>query len=85
MIDNTELAYRQSLAIPSEIRADVAKVVERNKNMIRWPDADLKYLFEVWNRYMTKDPEDITCPGCRSKVVSKMRRIVGIWVLKEEI
>lgn len=85
MIDHTELAYRQSLSIPAEIRKDVAAVIERNKMAVRWQEADIRYLFDIWNRYMTKEPEDITCPGCRSKVVSKLRRIVGIWITKGTI
>ena len=84
MIDHTDLVFQQSLSIPQGIRQDVADVVKRNHNVIQGPHLDMTYLFEVWNRYMTREPEDIGCAGCRSKVVGKMKRIVAIWEAKGE-
>lgn len=85
MIDHTELAYMQSMSIPVEIRKDLADVINRNANNIRWNEPDLRYVFDVWNRYMSREPEDINCPGCRSKVISKLKRIVVIWEAKGEV
>jgi hypothetical protein len=84
MIDHSEMIYQQSLAIPQGIRQDVADVMKRNATAIHWPMLDISYLFEVWNRYMTREPEDIKCAGCRSKVIGKMRRIVAIWESRGE-
>lgn len=85
MIDHTELAYRQSMSIPAEIRKDLAEVIQRNASKVHWSEPDLRYVFDVWNRYMTREPEDITCPGCRAKVISKLKRIVVIWEAKGEL
>ena len=79
MIDHTNLIYQQSLSIPESIRPDVVTAVRRNEDKIHWAQADLQYIFDVWNRYMTREPEDIGCSGCRTKVVGKMRRIVAVW------
>lgn len=79
MIDHTNLIYQQSLSIPESIRPDVVTAVRRNEGKIHWVQADLQYIFDVWNRYMTREPEDIGCSGCRTKVVGKMRRIVAVW------
>ncbi len=84
MIDHTELIYKQSLAIPSVIRQDVADVVKRNLNVVYWNPNDVAYVFDVWNRYMTREPEDVKCAGCRSKVIGKMKRIIAIWEIKGE-
>ena len=82
-----EIALLTFEGIPEVIREDVADVVMRNIGAISWPPGDLEYLFEVWNRYIApaSEPERITCPGCRAKVVSKMRRLVGIWNRRSEI
>ena len=79
MIDHTNLIYQQSLSIPEGIRPDVVTAVRRDEGKIHWAQADLQYIFDVWNRYMTREPEDIGCSGCRTKVVGKMRRIVAVW------
>lgn len=79
MIDHTNLIYQQSLSIPESIRPDVVTAVRRNEGKIHWAQVDLQYIFDVWNRYMTREPEDIGCSGCRTKVVGKMRRIVAVW------
>lgn len=85
MIDQTDFIYKQSLSIPPAIRGDVKEVVQRNAMNIRWSDADLKYIFDVYNRYLTREPENINCGGCRTKVVGKIKRIVAIWAMKEGI
>jgi hypothetical protein len=84
MIDHTNLIYQQSLSIPEAIRKDIVAVVRRNEGRIHWQQSDLQYVFDVWNRYMTREPEDIGCGGCRTKVVGKLRRIVAIWESKGE-
>lgn len=65
--------------IPEEIRPDVIRIVERNEGKVRISRTDLEYLFGIYNRYCTREPEDINCSGCRSKVSGKMRLYVNHW------
>lgn len=84
MLDHTELVYNQSLSIPRLLWQDVADTLERNQG-VQFASADVIFLFEIWNRYMTKEKENINCSGCRTKVISKLKRIVAIWKDKGEI
>lgn len=69
----------RSLSIPEKIRPDVAEVVERTRNQIEFSHADLSYLFEVYNRYLTTEPENMNCSGCRTKVIGWLRSAVSEW------
>lgn len=69
----------RSLSIPEEIRPDVAEVVERTRNQAQFSQPDISYLFEVYNRYLTREPENINCSGCRTKVVGWLRAAVAEW------
>lgn len=69
---------RRFLSIPEDVRADLVEVVERTRTQFEFNQADLSYLFEVYNRYLAPadEPEKITCGGCRTKVVGWFRRAV---------
>jgi hypothetical protein len=59
--------------IPDTIIPDVVEVVQRTRNQIQFNVPDLAYLFEVYNRYLTKEPLDMNCGGCRTKVIGWLR------------
>lgn len=84
MLDHTSLIYTQSQSIPKTLWQNIADVLKRNQG-VQFNGADLAYLFEVWNRYMTREKENINCSGCRTKVIGKFRRIVAIWQEKGEV
>ena len=68
--------------IPNEIKKDVIDVIEKVEKYIPiYPPKYLKYLFEVYNKYIAPSyrPENINCGGCRAKVVSVIRTIVREW------
>lgn len=71
----------RSLSIPAEIRTDVANVITRTWGQSQFRPEDMKYLFEVYNRYLAPadSPERITCSGCRTKVVGWLRTAVTEW------
>lgn len=71
----------RSLSIPDEIRPDVANVVLRTWGQSQFKEDDLKYLFEVYNRFLAPadSPENINCGGCRTKVVGWLRTAVTEW------
>ena len=70
---------RTSLKIPQHIRPDVVEVVERTSGQIQFREVDLRYLFDVYNRYMGDDPQRITCSACINRVVSRLRAVVTLW------
>lgn len=75
-----ELFYQRAFRlIPKEDLIKIAEVVERGIERLRVSTSlngdDLKYLFEVYNKYLTYEDEDINCSGCRSKVWGKMRKL----------
>jgi len=39
-----------------------------------------KYLFALYNEYIYKDKEDITCSQCRSRVLNKFSRIIETFI-----
>jgi len=73
--------FTTSLAIPDQIRPDVAEVVDRTRRTLAFTRPDIEYLFKVYNRYIAKaaQPEDVNCGGCRTAVVKKMRAMVDEW------
>jgi len=70
--------------IPDEIRGDVMEV---NRRMFGLSprEVDVKYIFEVWNRYVAPagHPQDISCHNCRYKVLKSIRLICEAWEEKE--
>jgi len=68
-------------SIPEEIRPDIITALDRNAGVLTWNVADLKYLFEVYNRYVApaSEPENINCGGCRTKVIGKLRQFKKAW------
>lgn len=71
---------RRAYSIPAEIREDVADVIDRTKTNIRFSDTDIRYLFNVFNRYLNNsEPQKPDCPACVTNVVSKLRLIVDLW------
>lgn len=69
-----EILVSQFNKIPEEERARVAEISERNRDRINWSYTDLQYLFTIWNTYIApEEPQDMTCPGCRVKVVRTLR------------
>jgi len=72
-------------SIPAEIRGDVIEVVERNAQLLAWDRQDLEYIFTVYNRYVAPkgEPESITCGGCRTKVIGKIKQYTQIWMQAE--
>jgi len=79
-IYDNRLLFR-SLSIPREIREDLAEVVNRNRGKIYFPQPDLHYMFEVYNRYIAPDyaQESIKCGRCRMVVVQKLRIFINNW------
>lgn len=73
--------FRRSLAIPEEIRPDVAEVVERTRNQLQFNLQDLSYIFQVYNRYLAPpdEPQDMNCGGCRMRVIGWLRTAVSEW------
>lgn len=73
--------YDASLSIPEEIRPDLAEVIDRTRGAVKFSGQDIAYLGEVWNRYIApaREPEDMNCAGCRSKVVGKLRTMIDLW------
>lgn len=73
--------YDQSLSIPPDIRPDLVKVIDRTRQAVRFTAPDVAYMGEVWNRYIApaREPEDMNCAGCRTKVIGKLRRMVDLW------
>ncbi len=68
--------------IPAEIEKDIIEVIEHIEKYIPiCPPKHLKYLFEVYNKYVAPSyrPENINCGGCRAKVISVIRSIVREW------
>jgi len=68
-----------SLSIPDQIRGDVAEVVDRTRATLSFTRPDIEYLFQVYNRYIAREPEDVNCGACRTKVVGKLRVMVDEW------
>ncbi len=73
--------YNRSLNIPESIRPDVFEVVERTRNQVQFTNADLSYLFEVYNRYLAppEDQQDMNCGGCRTRVIGWLRSAATEW------
>jgi len=59
--------------IPDAIIPDVVEVVQRTRTQLQFNVSDLAYLFEVYNRYLTREPLDMNCGGCVTKVVGWLR------------
>ena len=67
--------------IPEEQRQQVVEAVNRTYRSITPNWVDMTFLFEVWNANIapTREPENMNCRGCRSKVIGKYREIVKTW------
>jgi hypothetical protein len=70
---------RRFLSIPELVRSDLVDVIQRTRAQMDFNQVDMDYLFEVYNRYLAPadEPERITCPGCRTKVVGWFRSAVN--------
>ena len=67
--------------IPEQVRPDVVQALQRNRDRLTWDAQDLQFLFEVYNRYIApaEEPENISCGGCRTKVIGKLRQYATAW------
>lgn len=67
--------------IPEALRPDVITALNRNRDKLQWDYNDLRFLFEVYNRYVApaREPENINCGGCRTKVIGKLRQYAARW------
>ncbi len=72
-------------SIPAEVRPHILEALQRNAAVLSWDRQDLEYLFTVYNRYVApqREPEDIGCGGCRTKVIGKMKQYAQIWTQGE--
>ncbi len=63
--------------IPVEDRAALIEKIDKTRRQIYFSQADMEYFFAVWNTHISpREHERITCPACRSKVVSRLRAYV---------
>ena len=75
--------------IPKEIRQDIITVINRNKNRLSWPHADMKYAMTIYYRYIAKPHsyetveqrvnKDISCGNCRLKAVARIKQQIQKW------
>lgn len=74
------------LMLPDTVREEVAELIRRTRGQSRFNQADLEYLFKVWNRYFAPKREPLTmdCGGCISTVVGKLRYYVSQYDAQHE-
>lgn len=79
-MDINKLIINHSLNVPIEEREKIYNIAWVVNFRTSPNEADLRYLFSIWNSYLSKgETEDINCSGCRAKVVSKLRRMSYLW------
>lgn len=59
-----------------EIPEAVAEVVRRTINQADFTETDLSIMFNWWNTTFAYDQQKMSCKGCRTRVVSKLRYYV---------
>lgn len=70
---------RLSDMIPLDEREAVVKAVTNTYRNTPTHE-DMSTMFRVWNTYVSADePQDMTCRGCRTRVVGKLREVVKLW------
>ena len=59
-----------------QIPENVVEIVLRTWNQADFTQQDLAAMFDWWNTTFPYDAQKITCKGCRTRVVSKLRYYV---------
>lgn len=75
--------------IPEQYRAEIKKIMERQKSMLYLPFADRRKLFYYYYRFIyvlrknesleAKIEEDLRCGSCIGKVMSYFKKTVIEW------
>lgn len=73
--------YNKSLQVPIKYRQNVISALYAIDNFTNDYKQGVQYLFAVWNKYLNGNdaPQDISCPACRSNIVTYFRNFKNEW------
>lgn len=70
--------------IPDELHAQVIELANKTYQVLTIDEATLTAIFKIWNDYVDREEQDMTCSACRMRVIGLFRRIATVYAARIE-
>jgi hypothetical protein len=65
--------------IPSELHAQVIELANKTYRVLTIDEVTMTAIFKIWNDYVDREDQDMTCSACRIRVIGLFRRIATVY------
>jgi hypothetical protein len=65
--------------IPDELHAQVIELANKTYRVLTIDEVTLTAIFKIWNTYVDREDQDMTCSACRMRVVGRFRQIAQVY------
>jgi hypothetical protein len=70
--------------IPPELHTQVIELANKTYRVLFIDEVTLTAIFKIWNTYVDREDQDMTCSACRMRVVGRFRQIAQMYAGKIE-
>jgi len=70
--------------IPPELHAQVIELANKTYRVLSIDEVTLTAIFKIWNTYVDREEQDMTCSACRMRVIGRFRQIANVYAARIE-
>ena len=70
--------------IPPELHTQVIELANKTYRVLSIDEVTLTAIFKIWNTYVDREDQDMTCSACRMRVIGLFRRIAMVYAGRSE-
>jgi len=70
--------------IPAELHAQVIELANKTYRVLTIDEVTLTSIFKIWNTYVDREDQDMTCSACRMRVIGRFRQIAKVYAARIE-
>jgi len=68
--------------IPPELHGQVIELANKTYRVLSIDEVTLTAIFKIWNDYVDREDQDMTCSACRMRVIGLFRRIATVYAAR---
>ena len=65
--------------IPPELHAQVIELANKTYRVLSIDEVTLTAIFKIWNTYVDREDQDMSCSACRMRVIGRFRQIAKVY------